>query len=151
MCGRSAAGRTLVPSCQLLKEADANDAHGPLEVLRPCSDDGRKRDSAQANKGLRLEVAKERHGICSDVGSGVGVSQARGDCRCNKTQARDDGGDPCDGLLIDRVAVGQFGFDTGKLLVGGLVLDLDAHEQIQVGDGVGDSCQGQQGHNGGSG
>lgn len=129
----------LVPSGHLLQELNADYAHGPLEVLRPGSDNGRKRDSAHADEGLRLEVAEERHGVGGNVGSGIGVTESRGYGRCNQSQAGYYSGNPCDSLLVDGAPVGQLGFNTGLELVGRRVPDPNAHEEVQVRDGVGNS------------
>jgi len=137
-CG-SAAGGALVPGGHLLQEIDADYAHGPLEVLRPGSDNGRQGNSTHADEGLRLEVTKERHGVGGHVSSCVGVSESRRDGGCNQSQTRDDSGDPCDSLLVDRTAVGQLGFNAGSEVGGACVVDSDAHEQVQVGDGVCDA------------
>ena len=83
--GRSTASCTLVPSGHPLQETNANDTHAPLEVLGPCSNDGRKRYGAHAEESLGLEVTKERHGVGSDVGSRVRVAQSGGDGRHSET------------------------------------------------------------------
>jgi hypothetical protein len=96
---------TLIPGSQGLEELDADDTHGPLEVLCPGGNNGGQRDGAQANESLGLHVAEERHGVGGNVGSSVGVTQAGGDGRGSETDSSDDGGDPSDSLLLDRVAV----------------------------------------------
>jgi len=135
-----AARRTLVPGGKLLKEAHTDDTHGPLEVLRPRGDNGRKRHSAHAEEGLGLEVAEKRHGVGGDVSGGIGVPEPRGDGRYNQTHAGNDGGHPCHGFLLDAVAVGQLGLNTGKRLLCVLVGDSDANDGVQIGNGVGNAC-----------
>lgn len=74
MRGWCSASSTLVPGSHLLQKCDADDAHGPLEILGPCSNDGREWHSAETEEGLGLEVPKQRHGVGSYVRGGVGVS-----------------------------------------------------------------------------
>ena len=56
-CWASASG-TLVPCCHILEELNADDTHGPLEVLGPGGDDGRKRDGAKTDESLCLEITE---------------------------------------------------------------------------------------------
>lgn len=137
--GRGATGCTLVPGSHSLQETNTDDTHAPLEVLGPCSNDRRERYGAHAKESLGLEVAEERHGVGSDVGSRVRVTQSRGDGGYCETQTGDDSGNPGHSLLIDGVAVGQLSLDAANLHAGCLVADLDAHDGIEIGDGVGDA------------
>ena len=57
--GWASAGSTLVPCCHVLEKLDADNTHGPLEVLGPGGDDGGKRNSAETDEGLCLEVTEQ--------------------------------------------------------------------------------------------
>ncbi|GKT55886.1 hypothetical protein ColTof3_03225 [Colletotrichum tofieldiae] len=140
--GGLAAGGALVPGAQLLHPAQAHDAHGPLEVLRPGLDDGGHVDAAEAEEGLGLEVAEQGEGVGGEVGGGVGVAHGGDDAGGAEAEAGDDGGGPFHADEVDRLAVGEVGLDAGDGLVRVGEVDEGADGGVEVGDGVGDARDG---------
>ncbi len=132
------AGGALIPGKGLLHEADLHDAHGPGEILRPGLGERGQIDGGHADHGLGLEVAEQRQRVGGDVGRRVGVAQGRGEGRGDETQAGDDGRRPAHTGLVDRLGVGQLRLEAGDAGAGVGRVDVDAHEAVQVGNGVGD-------------
>jgi len=85
--GGSAARGSLIPSRDLLNEADANDPHTPLEVLRPRGGDGREWNGGHADEGLRLEESEQSHRVRGHVRGRVRVAEPGGDGRRHERQA----------------------------------------------------------------
>ena len=121
---RSASSRALVPSGNRLQETESDNTHAPLEVLSPGSYDRRKRHSGHADKGLRLEVAEESHGVGGNVRSSVGVTESGSNGRRYESQARDDSDSPRDTLLVHCFTVGEFSLDTGLSLARSGAVDV---------------------------
>lgn len=135
----SASSRALVPGSDVLDKADTNDAHAPLEVLSPRSDNGRKRNSSHTDQRLGLEVTEERKSVGSDVSGSVGVSKTGGDGRNEQGEADNDGDSPRDGLLVDSLAVREFGLHAGSGSTSVGAIDVDLNLGIEVRDGVCDA------------
>lgn len=132
----------MVPSENILHEAHTDDTHGPLEILSPRLDDGGLANTSKTNDGLRLEVAEERQRISSDVGGGIGVSEAGEDSRRHEGQASNDGRRPLDTNEIDGLAVRDLGLNTGGSFASLGQVDVNANLCVKIGDVVGDTRDG---------
>lgn len=136
---RSAAGRSLIPCSNVLEEPNANDTHAPLEILGPGSNNWWQSNGSQSDERLGLEITKECESVGSDVCCSVGVTQARGNGRSDQRKTRDDSDNPCDSLLVNGLAVGQLGLDTGSGVVGIGSDEVDLYLGIEIWDGVCDA------------
>ena len=135
----STTGGPLVPGCEGLQEAHANDTHAPLEVLGPGSHDGWHLNGGHADKGLGLKIAKQGQSVRGDVCGRVRMTETGDDGGNGESKACSDGYAPCDALLIDGLAVRQVSFDACQRLSGGRVdPGLDLYVKVgNVVDGVG--------------
>lgn len=64
------------------------------------------------------------------------MSQSRRHSRSEQCETRNDRGDPSNSRQVDRLAVGQLCFDASQTFTGGLILDIDLDQSIQIRDSV---------------
>ncbi len=104
--------------------------------------DRRKRNCAEANHSLGLEISKEGEGVDGNVRCGIGMTQARHDGRRGQRQKGDDRGSPLYADEIDRLPVGDVGLNAGHTLAGAITVghvDEDFDGGVQIREGVGNT------------
>lgn len=123
-----------VPVEDVLHETDTDDTHTPNEILGPRSDNWWKFDGDHGTDGLRLEVSEKGESIGSNMGSGVGVTQSRGDGRGCKTGSGNNSGDPANSVLMNSLAVRKLSLETSDRPHVFSKIDGDSGKTIDIRD-----------------
>ena len=137
--GRLTACGALVPGEDCLHEPNPDDSHRPLEVLGPSLDDRREGNSSKSDNSLRLEETEEGERVGSNVGSGVGVTEAGDDSRRHESQTGDNCSSPLNTNQVDSLGVGKIGLKTSNTLASVGHVDENLGLGVKIRNGEGDS------------